>query len=955
MDKKIKIKGARGNNLKNISLEIPRDKFVVFTGLSGSGKTSLAFDTIYAEGQRRYVESLSAYARQFLGQMEKPDVDFIEGLSPAISIDQKTTSQNPRSTVGTVTEIYDYLRLLYARVGIPHCPECGKVVEKQTVDQIVDQVLQLPEQTRLQILAPVVRARKGEHTRLIEDARKNGYVRARIDGETYDLSEEITLDKKRKHTLEIVIDRLVVRDGIQKRLSESIEAAMALSGGLLVVNNGETDMLFSAHFSCADCGVSLPELEPRMFSFNNPSGACPDCAGLGVKLIFDPELVVPNPALSINEGAIAAPGWNAVKSDGSWGHAIFEALSEEYGFSLDVPYEKLPDNIRVLIMNGPEVRKSVPITFTGFDGNERNYSHEFEGITNNLWRRYNETSSYSARQDYDNFMTSIACPTCNGKRLKPEILAVTIGGESISAITDMTIGELRDFFIKTFDSESGFETNPENNDTGNRRQIIAGPILKEIHARTGFLMDVGLDYLTLARSAGSLSGGEAQRIRLATQIGSGLVGVVYILDEPSIGLHQRDNARLLKTLRHLTDIGNTLIVVEHDTDTMMASDFIVDIGPGAGVHGGEIVFAGDVQDLLSCKESITAQYLTGEKKIETPKKRRAATKRKVKISGAEENNLRGISVDIPVGLFTCVTGVSGSGKSSLVNEILYKRLARDLNRARIKPGRHKDIRGLEHLDKIINIDQSPIGRTPRSNPATYTGLFDLVRDVFAQVPEAKVRGYQKGRFSFNVKGGRCEACAGDGILKIEMHFLPDVYVPCEVCGGRRYNRETLEVKYKGKSIADVLEMTIETALEFFQNLPRLRDKLQTLCDVGLTYIKLGQSSTTLSGGEAQRVKLATELSRRSTGKTLYVLDEPTTGLHAADVHKLIGILQQLADWGNTVIVIEHNLDVIKTADYIIDLGPEGGGAGGQIVACGTPETIAKCKESFTGQFLKDVL
>ncbi|MCL1845768.1 MAG: excinuclease ABC subunit UvrA [Defluviitaleaceae bacterium] len=965
MDKKIKIKGARGNNLKDISLEIPRDKFVVFTGLSGSGKTSLAFDTIYAEGQRRYVESLSAYARQFLGQMEKPDVDFIEGLSPAISIDQKTTSQNPRSTVGTVTEIYDYLRLLYARVGVPHCPVCGKVVEKQTVDQIVDQILLLPEKTRLQILAPVVRARKGEHARLLDDARKNGYVRARIDGEVFDLAEEISLDKKKKHTIEIVIDRLVVREGIQKRLSESIESAMALTGGLLVVNNdrgrgdasprgnvggdapkvsaeNSDDVMYSAHFSCADCGVSLPELEPRMFSFNNPSGACGDCAGLGVKLIFDPELVVPNPALSISEGAIAAPGWNAIKSDGSWGHAIFEALSEEYGFSLDLPYEKLSDDIRDLIMNGPDVRKKMPITFIGFDGNERNYHHEFEGITNNLWRRFNETSSYTSRQDYENFMTSIACPTCGGKRLKPEILAVTIGGESISAVTDMTIGDARAFF-----DALNFST---------AQEIIAKPILKEIHARTGFLMDVGLDYLTLARSAGSLSGGEAQRIRLATQIGSGLVGVVYILDEPSIGLHQRDNARLLKTLRHLTDIGNTLIVVEHDTDTMFASDFIVDIGPGAGVHGGEIVFAGDVRDLLKCPESITGQYLTGALKIETPAKRRKLDKKRLlKISGAAENNLREISVDIPVGLFTCVTGVSGSGKSSLVNEILYKRLARDLNRARIKPGRHKDIRGLENLDKIINIDQSPIGRTPRSNPATYTGLFDLVRDVFSQVPEAKVRGYQKGRFSFNVKGGRCEACAGDGILKIEMHFLPDVYVPCEVCAGKRYNRETLEVKFKGKSIADVLDMTIETALEFFENLPRLRDKLQTLCDVGLTYIKLGQSSTTLSGGEAQRVKLATELSRRSTGKTLYVLDEPTTGLHAADVHKLIGILQQLTDGGNTVVVIEHNLDIIKTADYIIDLGPEGGGAGGQIVVCGTPEQVAKCKESFTGIFLKEVL
>jgi excinuclease ABC subunit A len=938
MDKLI-VKGARGNNLKNINLEIPRNKFVVFTGLSGSGKTSLAFDTIYAEGQRRYVESLSAYARQFLGQMEKPDVDFIEGLSPAISIDQKTTSQNPRSTVGTVTEIYDYLRLLYARVGIPHCHVCGKVVEKQTVDQIVDQIMLLPEKTRLQVLAPVVRARKGEHTKLIEDARKNGYVRARIDGEVIDLSEEITLDKKKKHTIEIVIDRLVVREGIQKRLSESIESAMTLTGGLLVINSGD-DRLYSQHFACADCGISLPELEPRMFSFNNPSGACPDCAGLGMKLIFDPELVVPNPALSISQGAIAVPGWNAVKSENSWGHALFESLSREYGFSLDIPFCDLSENVRDMLLNGDTPNLKVCVTYRGQDGRERSYMHVYEGIVNNLWRRFNETSSYSSRQDYESFMTSISCPTCKGKRLKPEILAVTIGGESVSAVTEMTIAGVRDFF-------GGLSLTQTQN-------MIAAPILKEIHARTGFLMDVGLNYLTLSRSAGSLSGGEAQRIRLATQIGSGLVGVVYILDEPSIGLHQRDNSRLLKTLRHLTDIGNTLIVVEHDTETMLASDYIVDIGPGAGVHGGEIVFAGDVKDITACPESITGMYLSGKLSIETPRKRRKPDK-KLKILGASENNLRDVNAEIPIGLFTCVTGVSGSGKSSLINEILYKRLARDLNRARIKPGKHKDIHGLEYLDKIINIDQSPIGRTPRSNPATYTGLFDLVRDVFSQTPEAKIRGYQKGRFSFNVKGGRCEACSGDGILKIEMHFLPDVYVPCEVCGGKRYNRETLEVKYKGKSISDVLDMTIETALEFFGSLPRLRDKLQTLCDVGLTYIKLGQSSTTLSGGEAQRVKLAAELSRRSTGKTMYVLDEPTTGLHAADVHKLIGILQQLTDGENTVVVIEHNLDVIKTADYIIDLGPEGGGAGGQIVICGTPEDVAKCKESYTGAFLKDVL
>ena len=936
---KIIIKGARGNNLKNVNLEIPRNKMVVFTGLSGSGKTSLAFDTIYAEGQRRYVESLSAYARQFLGQMEKPDVDFIEGLSPAISIDQKTTNQNPRSTVGTVTEIYDYLRLLYARVGTPHCPKCGKVVEKQTVDQIVDQILTMPEGTRLQVLAPVVRARKGEHTKLIDDAKRNGYVRARIDGEVIELSEEISLDKKKKHTIEIVIDRLVVREGIQKRLSESIEAAMVLTGGLVVINTGESDITFSQHFACADCGVSLPEIEPRMFSFNNPAGACPDCSGLGMKLIIDPELVVPNPALTLAQGAITAPGWNSLKAENSMSHAIFEALCEEYDFDMNTPYESFSQNIRDILMSG--TGKRVNISYVGQDGRKRTYPYTFEGIVNNLWRRYNETSSFTSRQDYEALMTQITCPACNGKRLKPEILAVTVGEKSISSVTEMTIGQVQDFF-------GSLKLTPT-------QLIIAGAILKEIHARTGFLMDVGLNYLTLARASGSLSGGEAQRIRLATQIGSGLVGVVYILDEPSIGLHQRDNDRLLKTLRHLTDIGNTLIVVEHDTDTMMASDYIVDIGPRAGVHGGEVIFAGHVKDLVNCPESITGQYLSGKLKIETPKTRRKATDKVLKITGASANNLNDISVQIPLGMFTCVTGVSGSGKSSLVNEVLYKRLARDLNRARIKPGAHKEIHGLEHLDKIINIDQSPIGRPPRSNPATYTGLFDLVRDVFSQTPEAKIRGYQKGRFSFNVKGGRCEACSGDGILKIEMHFLPDVYVPCEVCGGKRYNRETLEVKYKGKSISEVLDMTVEDALEFFGSLPRLRDKLQTLYDVGLTYVKLGQSSTTLSGGEAQRVKLATELSRRSTGKTVYVLDEPTTGLHAADVHKLIGILQQLTDWGNTVIVIEHNLDVIKTADHIIDLGPEGGSGGGQIVISGTPEAVAKHKGSFTGQFLKEVL
>ncbi|MCL2202496.1 MAG: excinuclease ABC subunit UvrA [Defluviitaleaceae bacterium] len=944
MDKNvITIKGARSHNLKNISLTIPRDKMVVFTGLSGSGKTSLAFDTIYAEGQRRYVESLSAYARQFLGQMEKPDVDFIEGLSPAISIDQKTTSQNPRSTVGTVTEIYDYLRLLFARVGVPHCPRCGRVVEKQTVDQIVDSVSALGEGTRLQVLAPVVRARKGEHTKLLEDARRSGYVRARIDGEVYDLGETPDLVKNKKHTIEIVVDRLVVREGIRQRLSESIETAMQLSGGLVVFAmtdaGGGGDLVFSANFACTDCGISLTEIEPRAFSFNNPAGACPDCSGLGMKMIFDPDLLVPNPALSLAQGAIVAPGWNAIKAENSGSHAIFIALAEVFGFDLNTPYSELSPEIQDIIMHGTD--KQMRISYTGQDGQARSYPYTHEGIMNNQWRRYRETASNYMRMEYETLMTQIKCPACKGRRLKPEVLAVTLGETNISGVTEMTIGEVRDFFKALRLNET--------------QLIIAGPILKEIHARTGFLMDVGLDYLTLARAAGSLSGGEAQRIRLATQIGSGLVGVVYILDEPSIGLHQRDNERLLKTLRHLTDIGNTLIVVEHDADTMYAADHIVDIGPRAGVHGGRVVYSGDAKGLLKCKESITGQYLSGKKRIETPATRRPAPDKILRITGAAENNLKNIDVSIPIGVFTCVTGVSGSGKSSLINEILYKRLARDLNRARVKPGKHADITGLQHLDKIISIDQSPIGRTPRSNPATYTGLFDLVRDIFAQTPEAKIRGYQKGRFSFNVKGGRCEACAGDGIIKIEMHFLPDVYVPCEVCHGKRYNRETLEVKYKQKTIAEVLNLTVEDALSFFDALPRLRDKLQTLHDVGLSYIKLGQSSTTLSGGEAQRVKLATELSRRATGKTLYVLDEPTTGLHAADVQKLITILQKLTDWGNTVVVIEHNLDVIKTADHIIDLGPEGGGAGGQVVATGTPEAIAQCEASFTGQFLRPML
>ncbi|MCL2421524.1 MAG: excinuclease ABC subunit UvrA [Defluviitaleaceae bacterium] len=942
---KIIIKGARENNLKNIDLEIPRDQFVVLTGVSGSGKSSLAFETIYAEGQRRYVESLSSYARQFLGQMEKPDVDFIEGLSPAISIDQKTTSHNPRSTVGTVTEIYDYMRLLFARVGTPHCPKCGREVKRQTVDQIVDQIMTLPERTRLQVLAPVVRARKGEHIKLLDNARRSGYVRVRVDGIIYELTEPITMDKNRKHTIEIVIDRLTVREGIEKRLAESIEAATALTNGLLVVNaesreadEASQDILFSQNFSCPDCNISLEELAPRSFSFNNPAGACASCTGLGMKRIFDPEMIVPNPALSLLEGAINVAGWKSIASENSMSHAVFEALAKHHKFDLTVPYTDLPEHIKEILMHGSD--KNLDIEYLSY-GEKKSYSYFFEGIIYNMERRYRETSDFNRRAEFEGYMTEILCPDCKGKRLKPEILAVTIGGENISDITAMPIRGVMDFFQQV-----------ELTDTQLR---IAGTILKEIHARTGFLVDVGLDYLTLSRSAGSLSGGEAQRIRLATQIGSGLVGVVYILDEPSIGLHQRDNEKLLKTLLYLRDLGNTLIVVEHDEDTMREADYIVDIGPHAGVHGGEVVFAGKVKDILKCKQSITGQYLSGKVKIDVPTSRRVPNGKAISIIGAAENNLKEIDCAIPLGLFTCVTGVSGSGKSSLVNEILYKRLSRDLNRAKVKPGKHKNLKGLKELDKIIAIDQSPIGRTPRSNPATYTGLFDLIRDVFAQTPEAKIRGYQKGRFSFNVRGGRCEACAGDGILKIEMHFLPDIYVPCEVCHGKRYNRETLEVRYKGKTIADVLDMTIDEALTFFDSLPRLREKVQTLADVGLTYVKLGQSSTTLSGGEAQRVKLATELSRRSTGRTLYVLDEPTTGLHSADVHKLIGILQRLTENGNTIVVIEHNLDVIKTADYIIDLGPEGGHAGGMIVATGTPEEVAAEERSYTGHHLKKVL
>ena len=937
--KKIIIKGARENNLKGVDLEIPRDKLVVFTGLSGSGKSSLAFDTIYAEGQRRYVESLSSYARMFLGQMEKPEVDSIEGLSPAISIDQKTTNNNPRSTVGTVTEIYDYLRLLFARVGIPHCPKCGKVIEKQTVDQIVDRIMSLPEGTRLQLLAPVVRGRKGEHTKLLEDAKKSGYVRVRIDGIIYDLSEEITIEKNKKHTIEIVVDRLVIKDGIQQRLSESVETVMALTGGILHVDipNGET-LTFSQQFACPDCEISIAEIEPRLFSFNNPSGACPDCTGLGFKLVFDEEQIIPDPELSISQGAINAMGFNNIKEPNSMANSVFTALAEKYGFSLDTPFKDLSDKVRNTILYGTTDKIKIPYFVRG---EKHFYEHRFEGLVNTMQRRYKESSSEFAREEYEGMMISIPCPTCHGQRLKPEVLAVTVADRSISEVTAMSIKDLKTFF-------DGIELTE-------RQKMIGEEILKEINARIGFLVDVGLDYLSLDRTAGTLSGGEAQRIRLATQIGSGLVGVLYILDEPSIGLHQRDNGKLLATLRHLCNIGNTLIVVEHDEDTMREADYIVDIGPKAGNNGGEVVFAGTYKELLKCESSITGDYLSGRRTIALPDKRRTECKNTLQIIGASENNLKNIDVTIPLERFICVTGVSGSGKSSLVNEILYKALAKKLNRAKIKAGKYKEIKGIENFDKIIAIDQSPIGRTPRSNPATYTGLFDLIRDLFSQTPEAKVRGFQKGRFSFNVKGGRCEACCGDGIVKIEMHFLPDIFVPCEVCGGKRYNRETLEVKYKGKTISDVLDMTIDEAYTFFENLPRLKPKLETLKQVGLGYVKLGQSSTTLSGGEAQRVKLATELSRKSTGRTIYVLDEPTTGLHTHDVKKLIGILQQLTDGGNTVVVIEHNLDVIKTADYIIDLGPEGGSGGGTVVVQGTPEEVAKCKKSYTGQYLKKLL
>ena len=940
MKDKIVIKGARAHNLKNVDLTIPRDQLVVFTGVSGSGKSSLAFDTIYAEGQRRYVESLSSYARQFLGQMEKPDVDLIEGLSPAISIDQKTTSHNPRSTVGTVTEIYDYLRLLYARIGIPHCPKCGKEIKKQTIDQIVDRIMELPERTKLQLLAPVVCGRKGEHVKLLEDAKKSGYVRVRVDGILYDLSEKIELEKNKKHNIEIVVDRLMVKEGMQMRLTESIETAAALSGGLLIVdvNQGEDELLFSQSFSCPDCGVDLMEIEPRMFSFNNPSGACPTCTGLGMQMKFDEQLIVPNEELSIMQGAITAPGYNSVNAKGSMSKVLFDALAAKYGFSLETPFKDLPRKIKDIIFYG--TKEKLRITYSNVRGTGT-YDYAFEGVINTLRRRYNETSE-AMRAEFEEYMTNIECPDCHGKRLRPEVLAITVNGKNISEVTELSIGKMQEFFQSLTLTE--------------RENMIAERILKEIHARVGFLIDVGLEYLTLSRTAGTLSGGESQRIRLATQIGSGLVGVVYILDEPSIGLHQRDNDKLLATLKHLRDIGNSLIVVEHDEDTMRAADFVVDIGPGAGRGGGEIVAAGSVEEIMAVERSVTGAYLSGRKKIEVPKERRPFVQdHKLVIRGAAENNLKNINVEIPLGVFTCVTGVSGSGKSSLINEILYKRLAKELNRAKTRAGRHEEMLGLEKLDKVINIDQSPIGRTPRSNPATYTGLFDMIRDVFAQTTEAKVRGYQKGRFSFNVKGGRCEACSGDGIVKIEMHFLPDIYVPCEVCHGKRYNRETLEVKYKGKTISDVLDMTVEEALQFFENIPRIKNKLQTLYDVGLSYVQLGQSSTTLSGGEAQRVKLATELSRKSTGKTVYILDEPTTGLHTADVHKLVQILQRLTEGGNTVIVIEHNLDVIKTADYIIDLGPEGGDGGGTIVAVGTPEEICRVPASYTGKYLKPLL
>ena len=935
----IKIRGANENNLKNIDVDIPRNELVVLTGLSGSGKSSLAFDTIYAEGQRRYMESLSSYARQFLGQMEKPDVESIEGLSPAISIDQKSTNHNPRSTVGTVTEIYDYFRLLYARVGIPHCPKCGREVAKQSVDQMVDQIMALPERTKIQLLAPVVRGRKGTHVKLFERAKKSGYVRVRVDGNMYELSEEITLDKNIKHNIEIIVDRLVVKPGIEKRLTDSVENVLQLAEGLLLVDviDGEP-MNFSQSFSCPVCEISIDEIEPRSFSFNNPFGACPECFGLGYKMEFSEELMIPDPSLSINQGAIAVLGWQSCTDKSSFTRAILDALCKEYHFDLDTPFEDYPKEIHDILIYGTD-GKEVKVYYKGQRG-EGIYPVAFEGLIKNVERRYRETGSQTMKAEYETFMNITPCSACKGQRLKPGALAVTVGDKNISEVTTLSIERLQKFLDELQLTET--------------QQLIGNQILKEIKARIRFLMDVGLDYLTLARATGTLSGGEAQRIRLSTQIGSGLVGVAYILDEPSIGLHQRDNDKLLATLKHLRDLGNSLIVVEHDEDTMLAADYIVDIGPGAGEHGGQVVAVGNAQEIMKNPNSVTGAYLSGKIRIPVPTERKKPTGY-LKVVGAQENNLKNIDVKFPLGVMTCVTGVSGSGKSSLVNQILYKRLARDLNRARTIPGKHKRIEGLEQVDKVINIDQSPIGRTPRSNPATYTGVFDLIRDLFAGTPDAKARGYKKGRFSFNVKGGRCEACAGDGILKIEMHFLPDVYVPCEVCGGKRYNRETLEVRYKGKNIYDVLNMTVEEAVDFFENVPSIRRKMETLRDVGLSYIRLGQPSTELSGGEAQRIKLATELSKRSTGKTVYILDEPTTGLHFADVHKLTEILRRLSGDGNTVIVIEHNLDVIKTADYIIDIGPEGGDRGGTVVANGTPEEIAKNPDSYTGKYIASTL
>ena len=935
----IRIRGARENNLKALNVDIPRNQFVVFTGLSGSGKSSLAFDTIYAEGQRRYMESLSSYARQFLGQMEKPNVDSIEGLPPAISIDQKSTNRNPRSTVGTVTEIYDYFRLLYARIGIPHCPKCGKVISRQSVDQMVDQIMALPERTKIQLLAPVVRGRKGRHEKVLEQAKRSGYVRVMIDGSQYELSEEITLDKNLKHNISIIVDRLVVKPDIEKRLTDSVENVLDLADGLLVVDTMDGNQLnFSQSFSCPDCGISMEEIEPRSFSFNNPFGACPSCAGLGYKMEFDEDLMIPDKTVSIADGAITVLGWQSCTDKSSYTRAVLDALAEEYDFSLSTPFCEYPKKIHDILIYGTN-GKSVKVHYRGQRG-VGVYDVAFEGLIKNVERRYRETGSDSTKQEYETFMRVTPCQACHGQRLKPTSLGVTVGDKNIFEVTSLSIDNLQKFM--------------QNLELSEQQLLIGKQILKEIRARVSFLADVGLNYLTLARGTASLSGGEAQRIRLATQIGSGLVGVAYILDEPSIGLHQRDNDKLLATLKHLRDLGNSLIVVEHDEDTMRAADCVVDIGPGAGEHGGELVAIGTAEDLMKNPNSITGKYLSGELKIPVPSERRKPTGW-LKVVGAKEHNLKNINVNFPLGVMTCVTGVSGSGKSSLVNEILYKRLARDLNRARTIPGAHKDIIGMEQLDKVIDIDQSPIGRTPRSNPATYTGLFDQIRDLFAATQDAKARGYKKGRFSFNVKGGRCEACGGDGILKIEMHFLPDVYVPCEVCHGKRYNRETLEVKYKGKSIYDVLNMTVEEALEFFRPVPSIFRKLQTLYDVGLSYIRLGQPSTTLSGGEAQRIKLAAELSRRGTGKTIYILDEPTTGLHFADVHKLIEILRRLSDGGNTVIVIEHNLDVIKTADYIIDIGPEGGDGGGTVIACGTPEEVAKSPVSYTGKYVEKYL